>query len=170
MQNTKHVFLNRLYQEHFSELKAFIQKHWSKEQQDAEDLAQEAFLRFAEYPQLESVQNPRAFLFQTLSNLAVDQYRKTQTRRQYLETEIELETINTFHVISPESEVEQQHILQQFTARLNQLPALQRHAFILYRLEGLSHAEIAKRLGISQRSSERYVMLVAQHLLAIEHD
>jgi len=37
---------------------------------------------------------------------------------------------------------------------------------VLYRLEGCSHAEIANRLGISVRCSERYVMLAVQHISA----
>lgn len=164
MQHSKQTLLQQLYENHFFELKHFIQKHWSKEQLEAEDLVQEAFLRFADYPQFENVQNPRAFLFQTVSNLAIDRYRQHNHRSQYLDADVELEEVNT--VISPQVEVEQQQLLQQFTQRLHQLQPLQRHAFILYRLEGLSHAEIAKRLGISVRSSERYVMQAAQFLLA----
>ena len=164
MHNSKQRFFNETYQKHLHELKAFIQKRWPKEQ-DVDDLVHEAFLRFAQYPEMELIQNPRAFLFQTASNLAIDGYRQKQSRKAYFETKVEVEEIIDRESLSPESHWENQQALNQFTTSLNQLPKLQRHAFLLFRLEGLSHAEIALRLGISTRCSERYVMMAAQHLI-----
>ncbi len=165
MHNAKRQFFNEIYAKYLPELKRFIGLRWPKEQ-DVDDLAHEAFLRLAQYPDLELIQNPRAFLFQTASNLAIDNYRQKQTRKCYFETEIEIQDISERESLSPDNVCENQHTLSHFTDLLNQLPELQRHAFVLYRLEDLSHAEIALRLGISVRSSERYVMQATQHLLS----
>ncbi|MGZ8172075.1 MULTISPECIES: sigma factor-like helix-turn-helix DNA-binding protein [Methylobacter] len=40
----------------------------------------------------------------------------------------------------------------------------QTEPFVLYRIEGCSHAEIAVRLGISVSSSERYVKYAMHHI------
>ena len=48
---------------------------------------------------------------------------------------------------------------------LQELPEIPRNAFLLNRIEGLSHAEVAKRLGISVRNSERYLSIAMRHLL-----
>ena len=45
----------------------------------AEDLTQEVFLRLWQSPPDEAVRNPRAFIFQTVHNLAVDHLRKQHT-------------------------------------------------------------------------------------------
>lgn len=164
MYHSKSRFFSEIYQKHLHELKSFIQKRWPKEQ-DVDDLAHEAFLRFAQYPDLEAIQNPRAFLFQTATNLAIDSYRQKQTRKVHFELEMEVEELTERENLSPQAHLENQQSLSHFTELLNQLPELQRHAFLLYRLEDMTHAEISLRLGISVRSSERYVMQAAQYFL-----
>ena len=48
---------------------------------DAEDVVQETWLRFAEVP-LEEVREPRAYLLRTVTNLALNQIRTQQRRRE----------------------------------------------------------------------------------------
>lgn len=65
---------------------------------------------------------------------------------------------------SPERHVEAQQALKRFRELLAEFPPVCRHAFVLHRIEGLAHAEVAQRLGISARSSERYVMQAMRHI------
>lgn len=61
-------------------------------------------------------------------------------------------------VPSPETAAEDGQQLDRLRAVLAGLPPLCRHAFLLNRLDGLTHAEIATRLGISQKTVERYII------------
>ena len=47
---------------------------------------------------------------------------------------------------------------------LNEMPERARQAFLLHRLEGLSHEKIARQLGVATRVIEQDVAAVVQHL------
>jgi RNA polymerase sigma-70 factor (ECF subfamily) len=162
MSESKHRFLHELFHQHAHEVSAFLSRRWPREQ-DIADIVQEAFLRLSQYPNPHEIVNQRAFLFQTASNIAVDRHRRCKTRERYAEPEGDIETIATLHS-SPERYWEAQEALERFSKWLDELPELHRHAFVLYRMEGCSHAEIAARLGISASSSERYVRSAMQHI------
>jgi RNA polymerase sigma-70 factor (ECF subfamily) len=47
--------------------------------------------------------------------------------------------------------------LNSVAAALQELPAQCREAFLLNRLEGLTHSEIAERLGVSTKTVQRHI-------------
>ena len=155
-------FLHELFLKHAHEVSAFIRGRWPREQ-DVDDIMQESFLRLSQYANPETILNPRAFLFTTATNLVVDRQRRRKTSERYIETNADLENLVNDHS-SPDRHSEAYEALELFTAWLNELPKLHRHAFVLYRIEGCSHAEIAIRLGISISSAERYVKSAMQHI------
>ncbi|OAI25043.1 RNA polymerase sigma factor [Methylomonas koyamae] len=157
-------FLHTLFLSHAPEVGAFVRGRWPKEP-DVGDIVQESFLRLSQYPEPDAIQNPRAFLFQTAANLTVDRHRRRETRARFADADAEIDDIAD-HGRSPEQYWQTRQQLEQFSEWLAELPELRRHAFVLYRIEGCSHAEIAARLGISVRCSERYVMLAMQHISA----
>lgn len=166
MPESKHSLLHEIFLNHAHEVKAFISGRWPREQ-DVADIVQESFLRLSEYPSPEAIRNPRAFLFQTASNMAIDRHRRRKTRERYVvaESEEDFEAVADVQP-SPERHWETHQALERFTGWLDELPELYRHAFVLYRIEGCAHAEIAARLSISVRCSERYVKLAMQHISA----
>ena len=170
MSEFKQHYLHEIFLKHAHEVKAFIIGRWPREQ-DVADIVQESFLRLSQYPNPEEIRNPRAFLFQTASNMAVDRHRRRKTRERYVvaESDEDFEAVTDTYP-SPERHWEAHEALEQFTGWLDELPKLRRHAFVLYRIEGCSHAEIAARLGISVRCSERYVKLAMQHISARLND
>ena len=54
--------------------------------------------------------------------------------------------------------------LARLHASLLKLPPLCRDAFLLNRVEGLTHAEIAGRLGVSERTIDRFMVRAWTHL------
>jgi len=160
----KRRFLHDLFLKHAHEVSAFIRGRWPREQ-DVDDIMQESFLRLSQVPNPETILNPRAFLFTTASNMAVDRHRRRKTRERYCYDEPEEDFENlASNPLSPDRHSEAQQALEHFTQWLDELPELHRHAFVLYRIEGCPHAEIAVRLGISVSTSERYVKYAMQHI------
>lgn len=157
-------FLHDLFRQHAHEVSAFVRGRWPREP-DVNDIVQETFLRLSQYPEPQTIQNPRAFLFQTAANLTVDRHRRRETRERFDAPDADIEHVAD-QGLSPEHYWQTHQQLEKFAAWLDELPEIRRHAFVLYRIEGCSHAEIAKRLGISVRCSERYVMLAMQHISA----
>lgn len=162
MYDQRKSFLHSLFRKHAREISAFLRGRWHNEA-DVADIVQESFLRLSEYQERETVTNPRAFLFQTAANLLVDQHRRRATRERYLEPDGTLESLGEERP-SLEGRWEAQEALEHFCELLERLPEVRRHAFVLFRIEGLSHREIAARLGISVRSSERHVVQAMQFL------
>ena len=162
MSEAKNFFLNELFHQHAGEISSFILGRWPREQ-DVADIVQDPFLCLAQYPNLEEIRNPRAFLFKTASNMVVDRQRRRNTRERYNKPEADVETVAD-RQLSPDRYWEAHEALAHFAQWLDELPELQRHAFVLFRIEGCSHAEIALRLGISISSSERYVRVAMQHI------
>lgn len=166
MPNFKPSWLDRLFQRHRHELKAFASQKYGQEA--ADDLVQDAYLRLMQHPEPESIENARAFLYRTVANLSIDRHRRQATRDRFVSDEGDLEN-DILSVVdstkTPEQEFMIRQELQHLDAFLLELPADTRHAFVLYRLEGLSHREVGLRLGISERSSVRLVADAAHHLM-----
>ena len=166
MPKFKLAWLDRLIRRHSGELKAFALQRAGSE--TAEDLVQEAYLRLMQHPEPESIDNARAFLYQTVANLSIDQHRRQSVRERFLadhgESEAEMLSIAASGP-SQEDQLASQQQLDRLNHLLLELPAATRNAFVLYRLEGLAHKEISLRLGISERSSVRLVAAAAHHLM-----
>jgi len=128
-------------------------------QQDADDIIQDAYLRLLQRDKKDAIREPRAFLFGIIANLSVDAWRKSN-RKMVPESEndnVELETL-ACQKPGPEALTSGLLDFDNFLSVLDGLPELQRHAFIFNKLEGLTHAEIACRLGVSTKSIQRYLV------------
>lgn len=111
----------------------------------AEDLAQETFLRaFAARASLPRVQNPRAWLCRVATNLALNALKRRR-RFAWLPWQAAAERCSPrqdpAEALSEHSAVE---------AALATLPPLLRAPLLLYACEGMSVAEVAEALGLSE--------------------
>jgi len=134
--------------------------------EDAEDLVQEAMLRLHVYTRAGGeVRDPMGFLIRTARNLAIDARRRAHGDL-YVDTPVEdLELID----IGPRPEetlVAQERLIRMKNA-LDQVSVRTREVFFMHRLQGLSHAEIADRLGVTKSAIEKHIAS-AVTILAME--
>ena len=165
MESSQRLLLAGLVEKHRPALVRFLRRR-VRNAEDAEDVAQEAFLRLMRSERVEELENPRGFLFQTAANLAVDRGRQQQLRAQK-QREIGpqmKDAAQRDRSSSPEVARQGQERLQQVAKALNELPRKCRRAFVLHRFEGKSHREIAGELGVSRSTVEKYVMRAVEHL------
>ncbi|WIE48607.1 sigma-70 family RNA polymerase sigma factor [Pseudomonas sp. GM17] len=131
-----------------------------KNRSQAEDLAHDTFVRVLE-SDAAAVQQPRAYLHQTARNIAVDAYRR-EDRRGAMEAEA------MYPVASPGGDPEHfMHAIQladSIERALGELPLNCRKVFVWQKLEGLTQAEIAERLGLSKNMVEKYMIRTLRHL------
>ncbi|MBB3104479.1 RNA polymerase sigma factor [Azomonas macrocytogenes] len=115
----------------------------------AEDLAQETWLRLARHTPEQNVVNPRAYLFRIATNLGTD-----HQRHQGMDIEVQLEDELVAQIpaqgVDPAWEVQSRDELEHLLHVVDSLPPRCREIFILCRVDGLSHAQIAERLNISK--------------------
>jgi RNA polymerase sigma-70 factor (ECF subfamily) len=115
---------------------------------DADDLVQESFLRMLRARTEGSIRNPKAFLFTTARNLALDLFRRGRVVQFETLVGIEDSLVETSSASSAESLNRRQELAILFEA-IDILPPRCREIMKLQKLHGLSNQQIASRLGIS---------------------
>ncbi|MGY4535051.1 RNA polymerase sigma factor (sigma-70 family) [Pseudomonas sp. TE3786] len=131
------------------------------DRQVAADVAHDAYLRVMERASQAQIDSPRAFLYRTALNLVVDEHRRNNLRRS--ENLDVLDQDEQFFSPSPHRSLAQAQRLQLLQRALDELPTLCRDAFLLRKLEGLRHDEIAARLSISQSLVEKHIVNAMKH-------
>jgi RNA polymerase sigma-70 factor (ECF subfamily) len=131
---------------------------------EAEDAAQESFLRLCERVAQEGAQNQsniRGWIFRVAHNLARDHYRYSQRRpAEALDDNMEAVDASSDSRPTPEEHLLERERDKRLKAALERLPAEQRHCLHL-RAEGLRYREIAEVLGVSTSTVAEWV----QHAL-----
>jgi len=139
-------------------VKHLAKNGWSAD--DANDLAQEAFLRMHKFQQSQELDNAKAFLFTTVNNLAIDQLRRTKLHDKYLLAESLPENTKDDDFRSspsPERTVAAKQELDQIYALVEQMPTKVKAAFLLHRDQGLRYSQIAAEMGVSSSMVEKYI-------------
>ncbi len=148
--------MSELVHDYYEELLSFLTIRLRSRDQ-ATDVTQETFLRIASLASLRSLQNPRAFLYKTAINITIDLFRRQKKQTLRL---VDLEEAQAFPSVHPDPErtlagKEDIHRLSQAIA---DLPPKCRHVFLLHKVKGKSHREIAEGLGISRNMVEKHIM------------
>lgn len=155
--------LDELYRRHFTALSGFVRRKFGSGPPDPEDVAQAAFERFAALPDRAEVGNPKAFLYRCARNYVID-HRRRQAVSTRLAAEVErLNPTGASADSDPLRVLEAREELAAVIAAIEALDARRREVLILNSIEGLSCAEIARRMGLSQT---RIVQLYAQAIAA----
>ncbi len=129
--------------------------------EDANDLAQEAFLRMHKFQQSRQLDNARAFLFKTANNLVVDQMRRARVHDKYLSFEMlpeQSDENNDKFAPSAERTVSAEEELDQIYKVVDQMPEKVRQAFLMHRGKDLSYSEIAIEMDVSTSMVEKYII------------
>ena len=116
----------------------------------AQDLTHETWLRAATSRGGAIVGNPRSYLFQIASNLAIDHQRHVGQRIE-LQAEEEAAFVADSQP-SPENVVLYRSEFARLVRVIDRLSPRCREVFLLCKFEGLAHAEIADRLGITRNT------------------
>lgn len=130
---------------------------------DADDLVQDAFV-YA-FHRLDSLQNPQAFAA-WIASIVVRTASK-RLRRQRLLTRLGLqrnEPVDLDTVVSPSAPPEVVSELKAVYSLLDRLPAEQRVALVLRRVEGMELAEIATAMKLSLATVKRRLVLAEARL------
>jgi len=148
----------QIFQEHNKSLLRFLAGRLASEQ-DAREVAQEAYVKVLQLDHPGGVSFLKAFLFKTAANLAIDRVRRRRTvhDRQHYFFELEEER-------SAEATTSLAEDANLTVAALAELPTRCRQAFLLSRIDGLSSEEIAARLGVTDRAVRKYLAQALLHL------
>ena len=129
---------------------------------EAEDLVQDLYIRISGMEALGPVDNPSALLHRIGSNLMLDRLR---SQRRSGARDSDWRAVNTTVVAGQEVTDEPsadeilagRQRLKALVEAVQDLPDKTREAFQLHKLDGHSHAETARRMGISVSTVEKHI-------------
>lgn len=144
-------------QPHESELRAYLRATFSAHL-DIDDLVQEAYTRLLQAREQTPPRSPKAYLFATARNVALDFFRRRKIVAIDSMAEPELLPVLDEKLSVAEIACRDQD-LQLLAEAIQALPERCRRVVTLRKLHGLSHREIAQQLGIAENTVNAQVAI-----------
>ncbi|CAM5327212.1 putative RNA polymerase sigma factor FecI [Mycolicibacterium aubagnense] len=129
---------------------------------NGEEVVQNAYVRVAGRASAATViDHPKAYLITATRNAAVDYIVRQQAEWS---RRVDIEDIAGTGVgEDPTITLDHRHRIARLAVLLNELPAACREAFIMNKVEGRTHREIAKHLGVSISMVEKHIIRALFH-------
>jgi RNA polymerase sigma-70 factor (ECF subfamily) len=131
---------------------------------DAEDVVQEAFIRWLNADRA-LVDQPEAWLRRTVTRLALDVLKSARRRREtYVGPWLPEPVVEVFGVLGPEDEADD--VTLPLLLALERLSPLERAAFLLHDVFGVSFEEVAETLGRDEAAVRQLASRARGHVRA----
>jgi RNA polymerase sigma factor (sigma-70 family) len=130
-----------------------------KNRDAAADIVQESYARVLAIERTSvPIGDPRALLYQTARHVMVDQHRRNLLREHDdIAALSEPDQPALPAHLQPDAILASAQAVRAYVATIEALPPRCREAFVLHVFDGLSHAEIAARMGASVSMVEKHV-------------
>lgn len=125
--------------------------------EDAQDLAQEAYVRFLQIPHVHAVRRPRGYLFRIAVNLIYEFRLRPDRKWITYDSELLEERAETLADPASKDLGERLSSEEQLDRVLAQIPVVYRKVLLLHKRDGRSYGEIAEELGLSRHSVQKYL-------------
>jgi RNA polymerase sigma factor (sigma-70 family) len=162
MGNSKGLFIERLFAKHGRTLQAYISRR-IRNKADAQDLAQEVYVRMLRVTDTEAIRNPQFYLYTVASNLVKE--RALLDQRQASQLDIDeasvQQQLGQLPPLDDQLEVTQQ--AARLRAVVEQLPIKYGTALILQHRYGLTYQQIADCMGVSPSMVKKYLAQALGH-------
>jgi RNA polymerase sigma-70 factor (ECF subfamily) len=149
------VSIQEIIRRHHSALIKFLRRRLSVAA-DAEDVAQETYIRMMRYEGSSELNSPSAMLFHIAVNVANDHGRAARGRQHKRHTQIDDVELPS-ESPSLEREVLATQTLDLLLETIEQLPPKCRQVFLLSRASAMTYPEIAAHCGISVKMVEKHI-------------
>jgi len=119
---------------------------------DIDDILQESVTRALHAENRGPLKHPKSYLYTVVRNLVFEERERRGREIQYEINEAILSSDST----PVDEELHHEQMLEIFWEAMASLPRNHQRAILLRRLYGLSHKEVARKLGVSVSSVEKY--------------
>lgn len=155
--------LRLLFLNHYADVRALITAKFNRAPQDAEDIVQDAFHNILRAGNIDQLENPKAYLYKTASNLALNRLRKQGYDPHIIELE-DIQDGQAIDAISPERQAIATQDLARLEDALQRLPEKYRRTFLLSRMQEKTYKEISEQLDIAESTVEKHIIKVLKCL------
>jgi RNA polymerase sigma-70 factor (ECF subfamily) len=161
-----------LYELHRDAVLRFLRAR-TRDPDEAQDILQELWIRLRQL-RPGPIANGRAYLYQMANNLVLDRVRERRRRavrdQNWVQQNFEVAqgAPGESHALDtsprPEEALSEADELRQLQLAIAALPERARQVFCLHKLDGLGHAEVANRLGITRSAVEKHIAVAMKSL------
>lgn len=123
---------------------------------DAEDIVQDSYIRIVQAKHYKAVDYPRAYIFRIVRNVAIDHMRRSKRADKAMML-VEVDLADTESFATPENWLLAEESVNHQLEAIAALPPKCRNVYAMRKFHGLSHKEIADRLGLSVRTVENHI-------------
>jgi len=155
LRNGDHVAFYNIYERYCKKLYSFVLRY-IKQKSDAEEIVQEVFVKIWEARnRIDVYSSFDSFLFTIAYNSTMSVFRRRITEQKYVEYLKSLQQVEN----SPDftDDIHFREINEKVQKLLNNLTPRQKEIYLLSRMEGLTHEEIAEKLGISALTVKKHI-------------
>lgn len=129
---------------------------------DAQDLAQEVYLRLLRVDRLDLIRQPRSYLLRIAANLLYEwRLKARQSQPHQADALDDLPSLD-----DPEHDAAEALRARRLAHELNRLPEAVRIALVLQVRDGLSYEEIAAKMNVTPRMIKRFLLTAFSRLRA----
>ena len=144
-----HEAFCKIFRSYYSSLVMYAGQ-FSSSRSQCEDIVQTVFAHiWADRKTLDIRQSLKSYLIRLVHNQCLDEIRHKKVKLQY-ESNLHIELLS----LSPEDECLFNELSERLEGAIASLPPNDREALLMHRRQHLKYAEIAARLGVSQRTVE----------------
>lgn len=151
-----------LYEKYCKRIFAFIIRY-VKFEADAEEIVQEVFLKIWENrSKIDVYSSFESYIFTISYNSTISLLRKRVSEKKYIERLKTLQVTDSAFELT--DEVYYNELNSRIQSLLTELTPRQKEIFMLSRKDGLTHEEIAKKLGISSNTVKNHIVTTLNFL------
>ena len=159
MSESKKTLLERLFAEHRGGLQVFFQR---RVKVDAQDLAQEVYVRILRLNDTQAIRNPELYLYTVANNLVKE--------HSAVERRLNTDDVDDFAIQEQlaelphfESDIDTDERKKRLRLALAELSPKCRAAVVMQYRDGMSYDEIGQRLAISSNMVKKYLAQALEH-------
>lgn len=146
--------LDEIYNRYHKKIFGFALSYL-KNEEDAYDVVQEVFINlWNNRSSLKKGSRVEPFIFTATKNAVISLFRKRATERKYLEY---LGKVVISNNLGTNEQTDFSFLEDLYETLISQLPEKRKEIFILSRKKGLSNKDIARQLGISEKTVENQI-------------
>jgi len=154
-----------IHRKYASDLHDFVYYKFG-EQHNPKDVVQTAFLKLWENCKTVTPAKARSFLFSVANNTTLNVIKHKNVILKYEKKA----TVPNKNIQDPQFVLEEQEYMKKYQKALSKLTPEKRVAFLMNRVEGKTHKEIAELLGISRKAVEKRIYTALEQLRKEIHE
>ncbi len=159
------TLFSKLHEKYAKDLHDFIYYKFG-EQFNPKDKVQQAFLKLWENCKKISPDKAKSYLYSVANNTTLNVIKHEKVVLKY---ELKAKSNDSDHQ-DPQFLLEEKEYMDKYQKALSKLTEEKRVAFLLNRVEGKKHKEIAKILGISRKAVEKRIYTALEQLRKDIHE